>query len=67
MLGLNEEQMSVLTKWYNANTWKASNLFFNCTRDIDRNVLLEIRNINNFDAINMAVNDFVVNVLAKGK
>ena len=59
--------MSVLTKWYNANTWKASNLFFNCSRDMDKGTLIEIFRINYFDAINLAVNDFITNVLAKGK
>jgi hypothetical protein len=67
MFGLNEEQMDILAKWYNMNCEKANNLFFNCSRDMDRGTLTEILRINYFDAINMAVNDFVVNVLAKGK
>ena len=56
MLGLNEEQMGVLTKLYNENTWKASNLFFNCTRDIDGDVMM-----------NQQISDLVANVLAKGR
>jgi hypothetical protein len=56
MLGLNEEQMGVLTKWYNANTWKASNLFFNCIRDLDRDIMMD-----------QQISDFVANVLAKGR
>ena len=66
-MGLNENQRSILTNWYNENVGKANDILFDCEMDMDENILLKMFRINYFDKINLAINDFVVNVLAKGK
>ena len=67
LFGLNEQQRKILTKWYNENPDIANDLFFDCEMDLDDGILSALIKINYFDTLNSAVNDFIVNVLAKGK
>jgi hypothetical protein len=66
-MGLNENQRSILTRWYNENVEKANDILFDCEMDIEEYILLKVCRINHFDTIDLAINNFIVNVLAKGK
>jgi hypothetical protein len=66
-MGLNENQRSILTNWYNENVGKANDILFDCEMGMEEDILLKVCSINPFDTIDLAINNFIVNVLAKGK
>ena len=64
---LSDKQRNLLVEWYNNNFEKANDMFFDCETFIDNKTFLKILNINRFDNICLAINDFIINVLSKGK
>ena len=64
---LSGKQKEILTKWYNDNAEHIDEFTFECEMDLDEEVFLSICKINYFDTISLAINDFVINTLAKGK
>lgn len=65
-LNLNNAQKDMLIKWYEENVDSMDEFSFECEVDFEEDFLLRLHEKNYFNTINSAINDFIVNVLAKG-
>ncbi len=65
-LNLNSTQKDMLIRWYEKNFDSIDEFSFECGADFEEDFLLQLYKKNYFDTINFAINDFIVNVLAKG-
>ena len=66
MENLNSTQKNMLIKWYEENFDSLDEFSFECETDFEESFLLQLHKNNYFNTINFAINDFIVNVLAKG-
>ena len=64
---LNKEQIELIVKWHDLNFESIDDFSFECEDEFTEDFLSKIYEINYFKAINLAINDFIVNVLIKGK
>ena len=66
LIGLNNSQKSILNQWYDRNFDVLDEFSFECETDLEEDILLKIYELNYFKTINLAINDFILNVLARG-
>ena len=64
---LNNAQKEMLINWYETNFDSLDDFSFECETDFEGHFLLQIYEKNYFNKIDSAINDYIINILAKGK